>query len=601
MTLDRRLCKNIATMSFHSDSTSGGSQDEETLRLDEGTLKRIGERIDFSDPNNEFDRSLLEGLDIDTRTSRPPAPPPLYRPARSSRTPISPTALQSPPSPASPAQYSDPPSEAPSAPSSPSRSPARDHLAFAPVALAQYHNIQEKLADNNVFRLLRSPAPIRVWVYRSLLKDTRLWNEWSRKSRVDRNMAQTQTQGESPMDDVYEESVDSSEYDTIQARPYLTRLRLALAPYTVHFRNPGYIRDETLRMLERDVVKKTLEDSRKRLELREELGLSWEFWDDLAAVLKAAIPSLEKRCFAQPDPAAPEYEGLSGPLIASYSPSLLRDLERLNQLVCVARNVLVQGERTQNLAAERLFDKDIFNLVNVCVRVTARGYDGEAGTQDEDKWQGVINAYKKLLITCLQFLNNLIARNEQRKLMLWIELFDSHLDNELPNFADMKYRMDEFKPQDQDAPPEEPVPEHQQPARSLDTFKIPQQPASSPFLLYIGETGNEVKKALMQHGDKAGANEIAAECRRRWQTMGEDEKNVSQSLCTCTSSILTTFRNGTCSTPTSWPATATRSRSPRRTRRWLISTRRTKRASRPSPRASTSSKSKSIVCARASL
>lgn len=113
--------------------------------------------------------------------------------------------------------------------------------------------------------------------------------------------------------------------------------------------------------------------------------------------------------------------------------------------------------------------------------------------------------------------------------MLWIELFDSHLDNELPNFADMKYKMDEFTPQDQDAPPheEEPFNEHHQPARSLDTFKIPQQPASSPFLLYIGETGNEVKKALMQHGDKAGANEIAAECRRRWQTMGEEEKNVS--------------------------------------------------------------------------
>lgn len=112
--------------------------------------------------------------------------------------------------------------------------------------------------------------------------------------------------------------------------------------------------------------------------------------------------------------------------------------------------------------------------------------------------------------------------------MLWIELFDSHLDNELPNFADMKYKMDEFAPQDSNVEPqeEEPLPEHHQPARSLDTFKIPQQPASSPFLLYIGETGNEVKKALMQHGEKAGANEIAAECRRRWQTMGEEEKNV---------------------------------------------------------------------------
>ena len=52
------------------------------------------------------------------------------------------------------------------------------------------------------------------------------------------------------------------------AKLYLTRLRLALAPYTVHFQSPGYIKDETLRMLERDVVKNTLEDSRRSFELR---------------------------------------------------------------------------------------------------------------------------------------------------------------------------------------------------------------------------------------------------------------------------------------------------------------------------------------------
>lgn len=113
-------------------------------------------------------------------------------------------------------------------------------------------------------------------------------------------------------------------------------------------------------------------------------------------MLKAAIPSLERRSFAAPDPATPEYEGLSGPLIAGWSVSLLKDLERLNQLVCIARNVLVGGEHPQNLSAERLFDKDIFSLINVCVRVTARGYDGEAGTQDEDKWQSVINACRKI-------------------------------------------------------------------------------------------------------------------------------------------------------------------------------------------------------------
>jgi palmitoyltransferase len=402
-------------------------------------------------------------------------------------------------------------------------------LPYASIAVAQYHKILKKLAPNNVFRILRAPAPIRIWVYRALLAENRLWNEWDRpEPRLDMDRDDGSLDGT--------ESLRESEPDRpngARARPYLTRLRLALAPYCVHFNNAGYIRDDTLRMLERDVVKKTLEETRRSIEMREELGLAWEFWDSLADVLKAAIPSLERRCFAAPDPAAPEYEGLSGPLIASYSPSLLRDLERLNQLVCIARNVQVHGDRVQNLSAERLFDKDIFALVNVCVRVTARGYDGEAGTQDEDKWQGVINAYKKLLITCLQFLNNLIARNEQRKLMLWIELFDSHLDNELPNFADMKYKLDEFAQQDQTWQQADPIDPTARSSRSIDTFKIPQQPASSPFLLYIGETGNDVKKSLQQHGVKAGANEIAAECRRRWQTMGEEEKNVCRRMTIC--------------------------------------------------------------------
>ncbi|KAF1911985.1 hypothetical protein BDU57DRAFT_559931 [Ampelomyces quisqualis] len=320
--------------------------------------------------------------------------------------------------------------------------------------------------------------------------------------------------------------LDDTESGREHGRPHLTRLRLALAPYCVHFRHPGYVRDDTLRVLEHRTVQRTLEETRKKVELREELGGASEFWDALADVVKAAIPSLERRCFAAPDPAAPEYEGLAGPLIASCAPSLLRDLERLHVVVCIARNVLVHGEAAQNLSAQRLFDKHVAALVHVCVRVAARGYDGEAGTQDEDKWQAVVNAYKKLLISCLQFLNNLVARNEQRKLMLWIDLFDSHLDNELPNFADMQCSLDASDQHRQHPRPAVDAPDAAAPPpRSLDTFKIPQQPASSPFLLYIGETGNDVKKALQQHGVKAGANDIAAECRRRWQTMAEEEKN----------------------------------------------------------------------------
>ncbi|KAF2728415.1 hypothetical protein EJ04DRAFT_569540 [Polyplosphaeria fusca] len=361
------------------------------------------------------------------------------------------------------------------------------------------HEANAAKARKKTIRYLQLLAPVRFWVYNSLLAQYHLFDDWSRPS----------------MDDGEQEEKPA-------AQLHLTRLRLALGPYTVHFSNPTYIKEETLHMLEANICKKTLEETRKSFELREELGLARAFWDELAGVLKASVPSLERRCFAAPDPATPEYEGLSGPLIASFSTSLLKDLERLNQLVAIARNVLTFGEKAQNLAADRLFDKDIFTLINVSVRVTARGYDGEAGTPDEDKWQEVINAYKKLLITCLQFLNNLIARNEQRKLMLWIDLFDSHLDNEPPNFADMKYKIDMLNSKQKG---DQSSSESKKDPYGTEAYKIPQQPASSPFLLYIGEIGNDVKKSLTQQGEKAGATEIAAECRRRWQTMNEEGKN----------------------------------------------------------------------------
>jgi palmitoyltransferase len=61
---------------------------------------------------------------------------------------------------------------------------------------------------------------------------------------------------------------DDTAEERTPAKLYLTRLRIALAPYTVHFNNPGYIKDELMRMLERKVIKKTLEETRHNYELR---------------------------------------------------------------------------------------------------------------------------------------------------------------------------------------------------------------------------------------------------------------------------------------------------------------------------------------------
>ena len=162
---------------------------------------------------------------------------------------------------------------------------------------------------------------------------------------------------------------------------------------------------------------------------------------------------------------------------------------------------------------------------------------------------------KKLLITCLQFLNNLIARNEQRKLLLWIELFDSHLENELPSFDDIKYKMDLFPHlgRSTDLASDYAL-EGMAATNGLDVYKNLHQPASSPFLLYIAEVGPEVKKIFLQRGEKAGSTEIVTECRSRWQTMTKEEKDVRTPTGKCNLVILTDiYRNGTYSTLMSLP------------------------------------------------
>jgi palmitoyltransferase len=49
---------------------------------------------------------------------------------------------------------------------------------------------------------------------------------------------------------------------------------------------------------------------------------------------------------------------------------------------------------------------------------------------------------------------------------------------------------------------------------------------SSPFLLYIGKVGMEIKKELHEQGKPSGAAEIAAECKQRWQSMPKEEQKV---------------------------------------------------------------------------
>ncbi|GAB7349382.1 hypothetical protein MBLNU459_g8507t1 [Dothideomycetes sp. NU459] len=219
-------------------------------------------------------------------------------------------------------------------------------------------------------------------------------------------------------------------------RAYNILVRLALPPYTIHFKSATYMKEATMEMLDKRVCKECLKATAQRPEVREAIGTDATFWNDMVVLFRAAIPSLERRSFAVWDPSSVDYESTSGALIAAHYPGLWKDLERLNDLVSISRNILTIGERAQDLAAECAFDQEVFRLVNCCVRVTARGFDGDTGTGDEEKWQWIVNAYKKLLITSLQFLNNLVAQNERRKLMLWVALFDNSTEGILAEDMD---------------------------------------------------------------------------------------------------------------------------------------------------------------------
>jgi palmitoyltransferase len=53
---------------------------------------------------------------------------------------------------------------------------------------------------------------------------------------------------------------------------------------------------------------------------------------------------------------------------------------------------------------------------------------------------------------------------------------------------------------------------------------------SSPYLLYFGKHGSEISKDLVEAGKRADPAEIAAECKRRWESLSENDRNGWQGL-----------------------------------------------------------------------
>ena len=115
-----------------------------------------------------------------------------------------------------------------------------------------------------------------------------------------------------------------------------------------------------------------------------------KIWKAFADTFNVAVPGLEAQSFVTDDPAVANPNGSSSTVMALNHSTLIKDLERVDDLVIIGRNLLASVPKTQNLAGESGTDQHMLKLVDLCVRVTARGYDGEAGSRSETQWANVV-------------------------------------------------------------------------------------------------------------------------------------------------------------------------------------------------------------------
>ena len=145
-------------------------------------------------------------------------------------------------------------------------------------------------------------------------------------------------------------------------------------------------------------LRRTLESAA----VRQAIGASPQQWVDINHVFHIAIPQLEVQSIPS-DLNASSGATTSSALMALNHDTLMKDLERLNDILLIARNCLATTQRAQNLAGESLLDQQVLKLIDLCVRVTARGYDGETHGRAEQPWANIIGACKWCIITECMF------------------------------------------------------------------------------------------------------------------------------------------------------------------------------------------------------
>ena len=106
------------------------------------------------------------------------------------------------------------------------------------------------------------------------------------------------------------------------------------------------------------------------------------------------MPEIERQSFISTNAANEASAASNADFMLANQVCLTKDLERLNDLMMVARNIIATTIKAQNLAASSNFDKQVIKYIDLCVRVTARGYDGDSNPRAEAQWTTVIGFCK---------------------------------------------------------------------------------------------------------------------------------------------------------------------------------------------------------------
>ena len=202
------------------------------------------------------------------------------------------------------------------------------------------------------------------------------------------------------------------------AQPHATLFRLGLQPLIVHFKSMGngYMDPATMDSFDNKILRRLLQDTAREIEVREQLAIDPNVWNDLHQTLEAAINCLTESCFNYPKPTGQTNEdseqALTALIISNYA-TLVKDLGRVINLVGIGRNILTIGNAAQKLAGQKHVDETVLKLITICIKITLRGGGAGSTKEDDKKIQLVVNDCKseestkyEVILTCVLQLRN---------------------------------------------------------------------------------------------------------------------------------------------------------------------------------------------------